>query len=170
MEILIPGLILVALMVYVSTRIKRVAADAYEEEQIETDVFAVTKPDGFIIIQSQDPAVIFAAYSKEYGIEDADRFRQVAAELTFHKGRATEEVRDRIKSDGSRITDERQLAGGSLSVETEQARGGINLENEYHLTQNGDDTFEFCITALSETKAANQKAIDSMLSSFEIKK
>jgi hypothetical protein len=35
MEILIPGLILVALMVYVSTRIKRAAARAFEPENVD---------------------------------------------------------------------------------------------------------------------------------------
>ena len=48
MEILIPGLILVGLMVWVSTRIKRNAAKAFEREEIETAEFSLTKPEGFL--------------------------------------------------------------------------------------------------------------------------
>jgi len=69
LAILIPGLILVALMVYASTRIKRVAAEAFEAETIETDEFAVEKPDGFLNILNRDPALALDAYSREFGVE-----------------------------------------------------------------------------------------------------
>jgi hypothetical protein len=169
MEILIPGLILVALMVYVSTRIKRTAADAYEQERVETDDFAVSKPEGFIIIVNDDPNVLFAAYSKEYGTEEADVFRQVAAEVRIHKDLPLEEVRDSILAAASKTIDERHLAGGPLIVETETTRDGITFDNESRLWGKGAATFEFRLTALSETRELNRKNIDEMLSSFEVK-
>ena len=48
MEILIIGSLIVALMVYASTKIKRSAAQAFEEETIETDEFYLVKPEGFL--------------------------------------------------------------------------------------------------------------------------
>src|SRR5687768_13991269 len=155
MEILIPGLLLVALMVYVSTRIKRTAADAYEAERIETDEFAITKPEGFIVIESDDPEVLFAAYSKEYGLEEADRFRQVSAELRLHKGKSVAEIRDHVVLGTSRIIHEQQLAGPSMMIEAESVRDGIRFDHEYRLSEEGGDAFELCVTALSETIADN---------------
>jgi len=169
MEILIPGLILVALMVYVSTRIKRTAADAYEKERVETADFAITKPEGFIIIVNNDPIVVFGAYSKEYGLEKADVFRQVVAEVRIYKDQAFEKVRDSILSAASKTIDERHLAGGSLIVETETIRDDVAFDNESRLWEKGATTFEFRVTALSETREANKKNIDELLSSFEVK-
>ena len=169
MEILILGGLLVALMVYVSTRIKRTAAGAFEEEKIETKEFSITKPAGFIIIESGDPDVPFAAYSKEYGMDEADLIRQVTAILKIHKGNTLEQVSLPIKQNASRIVDERHLAGGALVVETESGIDGITVETEHHLTQKGDDTYEFSVAALAETKEQNQREITVLISSFELK-
>ena len=169
MEILIPGLILVALMVYVSTRIKRTAADAYEKERVETADFAITKPEGFIIIASNDPNVVFGAYSKEYGLEKADVFRQIAAEVRIYRDRSLEKVRDSMLAAASKTIDERHLAGGSLIVEAETLRDGVVFNNESRLWEKGLATFEFRVTALSESRESNQKGIDELLSSFEVR-
>lgn len=70
MELLIPGLILVALMVYASTRIKRSAAAAFESETIETDEFIIKKPDGFLSVLGGDPKYAYEAYSRDFGTGD----------------------------------------------------------------------------------------------------
>lgn len=48
MEIWIIGGVIVALMVYVSTKVKQSAAAAYDRETIETKNYAFIKPEGFI--------------------------------------------------------------------------------------------------------------------------
>jgi hypothetical protein len=169
MEILIPGLILVALMVYVSTRIKRSAAGAYEEERIETDEFSITKPAGFIIIEDEVADVRFAAYSKDYGTDEADNIRQVTSQLRIHRGRSLEQISVSIREAASRIIDERHLAGLSSVIEAESEHNRSSIETEYHLTQKGADTFEFSVSALGDTKDANQKEITTLLSTFELK-
>lgn len=169
MELLIPGLILVALMVYVSTRIKRSAADAYQQERIDADEFSVTKPDGFIIIENEDAKVLFAAYSKDYGSEDADAVRQVSAKLKIHRGSSVERVVVPIKETAEHIIDERHLAGHSVVLETESLESGVPVETEYHFMQKGDDTYEFSVAALAETKEANLTEINTLLSTFELK-
>ncbi len=70
MEILIIGVIVVALMVWASTRIKRSAAEAFEEEAIDTDDFSLVKPEGFLSPVENDEYLAFYAYSKEFGEED----------------------------------------------------------------------------------------------------
>ena len=69
MEILIVGAIVVALMVYASTKIKRSAAAAFEEETIETDEYSFVKPEGFLNPVEPEGYLAFYAYSKEYGEE-----------------------------------------------------------------------------------------------------
>ena len=70
MEILIIGLIVVALMVYASTKIKNEAKRAYEREDFSAEHFKITKPDGFIIPIKEDSEFAFEAYSKDFSEED----------------------------------------------------------------------------------------------------
>jgi hypothetical protein len=168
MEILIPGLALVALMVYVSTRIKRSAAKAFDEEVVETDDFTITKPGGWFI--PADPAdLAFAAYSKEFGTGEAGSVRQIAAELRIHDGKTPKTVRDAIVADASKIVSEQHLAGGAMILETEKTEKGILFEVERRLVEKEGTVFEMAVTALSETKEAQQRNIDTLLSSFEVK-
>jgi len=167
MEILIPGLALVALMVYVSTRIKRSAAKAFDEEIVETDEFTVTKPEGFIM-PAGAKGVAFVAHSKEFGTDKADSIRQVSAELRIHT-RSLEEVRDSIVGEASKVVSEQHLVNRSIILETEKTDNGIVLEMEYRLIEKGSRVFEFVVAALSETKEEQQRSIDTLLTSFEVK-
>ena len=168
MEILIPGLILVALMVYISTRIKRSAANAYEKETVETAEFSITKPEGFIILDSSDPNVIFAAHSKDYGTGDADRFRRVSAELRRHEDRSIDEVKS-LARDNVELIGEQHLGGGTTVIETRRSIDGIEFEHEYWISQKDETIYELRITALAETKEDDLKNIDELLASFELK-
>lgn len=67
MEILIIGLLFVALMVYVSTKIKRSAARAYEREEIDTSEFSLVKPDNLMHPIREGSEFLFEAYSKDFG-------------------------------------------------------------------------------------------------------
>ena len=169
MEILILGGILVALMVYASTRIKRSAAGAYEAERVETDDYSITKPEGFIIIENEDAKVLFAAYSKDYGTDDADTVRQVSAQLKIHRGVSLERVSVPLKETAERVIDERHLAGPSMILEVGSLQAGVPVETEYRLIQKGDDTYEFSVAILPENREANDTAINNLLSSFELK-
>ena len=166
MELLIPGLILVALMVYVSTRIKKSAASAYDVETIETEEFSITKPEGFIIPTNGDGRFMFAAYSKEFGTGDADSIRQVSAELTIHKGKTLDAV---CNESTSKLVSQQRLAGDSMILETETIENGMVLETEKRLVEKKGDVFELSVTAIPETRTTQQRNIDTLLSSFEVK-
>ena len=169
MELLIPGLIIVALMVYVSTRIKKTAASAYEAETVDTTEFSIIKPDGFIIIESDGPSTIFAAYSKEYGTGDADAIRQVSAKLNVFHDRSIDEVRRSILESSDEFVDERHLADGTIDLETLKTSEEFTVEHGHQLTARNGKVYELHIAALAETKHDNQKKIDEMLASFELK-
>ena len=168
MEILIPGLALVALMVYVSTRIKRSAAKAFDEEVVETDEFTITKPEGFFMPTDAND-LAFAAYSKDFGTGEAGSVRQVTAELRTYEGKTLEAVRDATVAEASKIVSEQHLAGGSMILETEVSENGIVLEAERRLVEKEGKVFELAVTALSETKEAQQRNIDTLLASLDVK-
>ncbi len=169
MELLIPGLALVALMVYVSTRIKRRAAEAFAEERVETDEFAITKPEGFIIPANRDPSLAFAAYSKEFGFDEADETRQVSAELRTHFGDGLKAVLNTVTRDGRRIISEQRLVGKATILETEKVKEGVTLRSHHHLIDKNGTIFHLEVAALSATKSEQQKNIDTLLTSFEVK-
>lgn len=81
MEILIVGVVVVALMVYVSTKIKKSVAAAFERETIDNKEFKLTKPEGFISPINENSKYAFEADSKDFGKNDAGDFRQARASL-----------------------------------------------------------------------------------------
>lgn len=80
MEILIPGLILVALMVYASTKIKRRAAAAFDEELVENEAYVIRKPEGFLHVLGSE-AHEFEAYSREFSEGDDAKSSRATIEI-----------------------------------------------------------------------------------------
>src|SRR5688500_15102343 len=96
MELLIPGLILVALMVWASTKIKKTAADAFEEEFIETEAYSLRKPEGFLHVIGDEHHEL-TAYSREYGKGDNTGVRQATIELDILHDTSVENAIDGIQ-------------------------------------------------------------------------
>lgn len=87
MEIWIIGIPLVILMVFLSTRIKRLANQAYGEELIERDGFALIKPEGFIALENPEEGFQFQAESKGFGEGEAtESIREASASLAIRQG------------------------------------------------------------------------------------
>ena len=110
MEILIVGVILVALMVYVSTKIKRSAAQAFEREMIETDDFSLVKPEGFISPVNEDSAHLFEAYSKDFGEDDEVlNVRQANVELSARENADFQTACDAARRSFDNVRSEKML-------------------------------------------------------------
>jgi hypothetical protein len=144
MEIWIIGGAIVALMIYASTKIKKSAASAYERETIETEEFSIVKPEGFINPFESDFA--FEAYTKEFGAEKAEDFRQCRASLTIEN------------NSGNEGLTENEIIEKDVSIKV--YRKIIN--------QNGK-TFDLKISVLQENEADYKDRINEMLESFAIK-
>src|SRR6476620_3282039 len=97
MELVIPGLIIVALMAWASTKIKKRAADAFETESIETDRYSLRKPEGFLHVLG-DSEHEFYAYSREYGSGSGSKVRRATIEIDAFKSASVADVRNGIKS------------------------------------------------------------------------
>ena len=172
MELLIPGLILVALMVYASTRIKKTAAAAFEAETIETDDFIIQKPDGFLNKINRDEQFEFEAYSKEYGGTGAENFRQGTAYLKVYDGISIDQAVANLSNPGIEITGDISEVVNEIRyrvIEAKRTAKGVEFRAFYKIAEQNAKVYEFEITALAETTGEFMRKIETMLAGFEVK-
>lgn len=171
MELLIPGLILVALMVYASTRIKRAAARAYETEQIEEEYFSLTKPEGLLHrISGSDHA--FEAYSREFGPEPADDIRAATAIVDINDGldlsSAASVERGRMSFVRSEEYFELDRSHVAL-LEGELVRNGNTIDVKSKIIAKDGRTLVLRAEVLRELSADFARKTEDLLSSFVAK-
>ncbi len=145
MEIWIIGGIIVALMIYASTKIKRLAASAFEREEIDAGDFAIIKPEGFICpVETPYP---FEAHTKEFGeAEESEEMRRAWATIT---------VGDTAEPEGVNETDRDENG-----VPVREYRKVLNREGR---------SFELSVVVLADHVAEFETRINEMLGSFEVK-
>ena len=171
MELLIPGLILVALMVYASTRIKKSAARAFEPEMVDTAVYYFEKPEGFLTVLNGKPELDYEGYSREFGGDGAEDIRQGRVEIRRVKDSTFKELVSKI-SESARVTsktteiiNERKY----LIVEAERVEKGAGMVELYKLAETGKDVIELKITALDETNEDVARKITGIAASYYVK-
>jgi len=171
MEILIVGLIIVALMVYASTRIKRTAAAAFDAETIETGEFTIAKPDGFLHNLNGDPKFAFEAYSKELGIAATD-VRAGRVTLAVRPGASAEDlVREITASDGEIVDDISEVVGAHhyRVVETRRTEKTVECIVTYKLAERDGKAYRLEAIRLAETSEEFAGTMDAFVASFELK-
>ncbi len=172
MELLIPGLILVALMVYASTRIKKSAAAAFDAETIETEDFIINKPEGFLTVLNGDQRYAFESYSKEFGGEGAENFRKATACLRIIEASSIDRAVSDLKDpDDEILTDTAEVIGDHhyRLIELKRLVSGVEFRVFYKLAAKAEKVFEFQVTAISETTGEFMRNIESMIKDFEVK-
>jgi hypothetical protein len=167
MELLIPGLILVALMVYASTRIKRSAARAFEAEYIEGDGFELKKPEGFLHRLGENAEFEFEAYSKEFGGGVAADVRAATA-VVRKRNAGLRETENTEAGELSNSTNEKfELNGNQCSIiRGEAVRDGHVFDAAIKTFETGGRTFTLRIEVLKELSDAFALKIETMLDSF----
>ena len=147
MEIFIVGIIIVGLMVYVSTRIKKESKRAYERETFETEEFTITKPDEFIIPIDENSPYVFEARSRDFGTEEET--------YDFYQCRATVTAKEGIAE--------------FKTYEEQKTEKDVVFDTFHKIISNGNKIFHLEIFVLPEFKEKYQSGIDEMLNSFAIK-
>ncbi len=171
MELLIPGLLLVALMVYASTKIKRTVAEAFEHEHIETDDYVLEKPEGFLNVLNRDSSLELDIYSKESGVDDAASFKVARAELRIYAQRTIDYAANalaesvKIGSSVSEIVDGRKYR----VLEAESSEKGVEFRELYKLTEKHGRVFELKLQILENAGDELSRKADQMFTSFEVK-
>ena len=172
MELLIPGLLLVALMVWASTRIKKTAAAAFDAETIETNEFIIQKPDGFLYVINGDSKYAFEAYSKEYGASGAEEFRQGRVYLTIHDGETVDTIVSSFSKSGERnveVIGEVIGAKHYRVVETTRTEKEIDFRVMYKLAESGGKVYKLEAVRLAQTSKEFASKLEELVNSFELK-
>ena len=154
MEILIPGLILVALMVYASTRIKRNAAAAFEAETIESDEFVIQKPAEFLHNLNGDPRYVFEAYSRDFS-ESIQRLRVGTARITaIGDGVSLEAAASGITSKGSVVEDTAEILDERhyRVITADETDGDVLTRTKHKLGERDGSVFQL------EVRSARRRA------------
>ncbi len=174
MEILIIGGALVALMVYVSTRVKNSAASAYKREKVETEEFSIIKPEEFISPFDENSEYAFTALSRDFGTDEAEEFRQARADLRVYQNTDFEEMRrNAAASTGKILSDETSESAAEkiCLLLGEKTENEIQSEIFYKIVESKTQNkiYELKITVLSEFKKNYSAAVNELLSGFEVK-
>ncbi len=176
MEILIVGVLLVALMVFVSTKIKKNAASAFEKEIIDKEDFRLVKPEGFLSPVYEESEFAFEAYTKEFGKNDADEFRQAWANLVATSDSRFETAIENIKKTGVKILSEKFLENASEEqkiclIEGEKVEKGIAVKKFYKIIESPKrhKIYQLQISVLDAYQENYANRITEMLESFVVK-
>lgn len=176
MEILIFGIILVALMAFVSTKIKKSAARAFERETIETDEFKITKPEGFIHPVNDNSGFAFEAYTKDSGKNDAADFRLAHARLTVVSQGDFETIRAKVRESAGNILSEKVSEDQAKSqkkcfIESEEIENGVKIFSTRKIIESiqKQKIYELQIAVLENYRAEFLGRTNEMLESFVVK-
>ena len=166
MELLIPGLILVALMVWTSTKIKKRAADAFEAESVETETYSLQKPEGFLHVIGNEEHE-FAAYSKEYGKNDNTGIRQATIEIDIFRDTDASEVVSSI-GNSSATTNIKTESGNVIWLESEESANEIVIRGFYKIVATESGVYRLRFAVLPEYSDDYLEKIETTLDSFSV--
>jgi hypothetical protein len=170
MEILIVGIIVVALMAWGSTRIKRTAAAAFGAETIETDEFILKKPDGWLsIIEPREP-YMFEGYTRDFGPPPDENIRLGTAQIEVKKGNI-DEIAALIAKGGQIEDDIREVINDRRYRVLKLTRSvdDLNRLEWVKLGEADGRVYTLSVRILADTTADQAKHIEGMVDSFEIK-
>jgi hypothetical protein len=170
MEILIIGAIIVALMVYASTKIKRSAAEAFEEETIETEDFSLVKPEGFLNPVETEEYLAFYAFSKEFGEEGkAEKLRQSLIKLKILAGRSLTEITKDVKNSFDKVLAEEKPDENTFLLKGEKSEKDVETLFYHKVVAAGAQVFDLEIAVLSDYQEKYEAKAEKLLESFRVK-
>jgi hypothetical protein len=176
MEIFIVGVVIVALMVYVSTRIKKSAAQAYEPETIDAEDFTINKPAGFINPVNDDSTFAFEAYTKDFGTGEAKDFRQARARLRVLANSSFDAICKNAKQTGGKIksknfSENAPQGQRTFLLETESAENDVPVFSSWKIVESRDrrKIYELQVSVLEDHKIKFADEIAEMIESFAVK-
>ena len=168
MEIFIVGIIVVALMVYASTKMKKFTASAFERETIETEDFSLIKPEGFLHVIGDESEFAFYAYSKEFGkVETEEEMRQAEIFIQTFVGKTLAEVCNGIKTGAEKVISFSDAKNVRL-IETEETIKDVVVSEIYKIVED-EKIYQLKISVLKDFKDDYKEQIDEILRSFQVR-
>lgn len=176
MEIFIVGLVVVALMVFVSTKIKASAARAFEPEVVEKEEFIITKPRGFMTPVEANSGFAFEAYSREYGEKKTRNTRQAEAFLTVADGLDFAAECEKARKTTDNILSERILDGAAdgekiCLIEAEKSENAFPTIDFWKIVESKKlkKTYNLQVSVLKDYREIYIHEINEMANSFRLK-
>lgn len=176
MEIWFVGIIVVALMIYASTKIKKSAATAYEPEEIEAEDYRLTKPAGYLHPFKDDSTFAFEAYTKEFGDEESKNFRRSRATLKITSDSDFETVCKQAKKTADKITAKRFVEDTPAEqkifyLETAKSENGVEFSTMWKIVESRArrKIYQFQVSFLEEFREDWAESARALVASFEVK-
>lgn len=172
MEILIIGVIVVALMVYASTKIKKAAREAYEAETVATEEYSLKKCEGYLIpALDERSGSKLEILSKAYGTDKCGKMRQVALSLTIEKGVELAGVRKKLRAELDNIAADELIKDTqkiTLTMTGKSEQDGCPTRVFIKYFARSGNIYKFKAVALEENIDEHLENIESMLESIII--
>ena len=174
MEIFIVGLAVVALMVYASTKIKKSAAAAYQPETVETAEFRLYKPEGFIYPLNDDSGFAFVANSKEWGKNEASKFRQAKAVVRVIQNSDFKIVCENAKKSSGKVKSKQFVKSAPVGqkiflLEGETTEADVKIITFWEIIESRKKIYELKIAVLETYAEDFAERINAMTASFNVK-
>lgn len=167
---------LVGLMVFVSTRIKRAAAEAYEPETIDKTEFAIEKPQGFLYPLNAETEFPFEAYSSDYGERGTRNIWRARTRLRLSDGLNVRKIIDEARQSETGLSEKKleDLPDGQIGSILRSYKDEDEIEYRILRKIVGDktanQTWELRTTILSQYEDQYTDKACEMMASFELKK
>lgn len=172
LSILIPGLLLVAFMAWASTRIKRRASEAFEEETIENDLFTIKKPEGYLHVLNDDSGKAFRGYSRETATVNGKDIKQATIEIEVYRDYSLEDLVKTIKQKSESISEKNAyLDGGekAMSLTAVRIDGEGEFQDKFKLVTRGNDIIAARTSILTDNLEDHSGKLEAMLDHLYIK-
>lgn len=172
MEIFIVGLVVVALMVYASTKIKKSAAQAFEREEIETEDFSIIKSEGFLHPLHEKSPLAFEAYSKDLGKNDASKYNQAWVALRVVPDADFKTICGDVKASAEKIISKNYVENQRICLyETERTEKDVAILGFWKIVESRQrrKIYELKISVLQAYEAEYAFRAREMIESFDVK-
>lgn len=170
------GGIVVALMVYASTKIKRSAAEAFEPETIDEMDFSLNKPEGFLHPFREDSEFAFEAFTKSFGDGTAKNFRLSRATLRVNSSSTFDEVCRNAKKSGDKVLSKNFVGNAPENqkiflLETEKFEQDVKIHTLWKIVENRAQrkVYEFQVSVLEANREEFADRMNEMVETFRVK-
>lgn len=167
----------IAILLFISSKIRNAASAAFEPEQIERENFRIYKPEGFLNPVDYTEKTPFEAYTREVGERAAGRLRKSLVKLTVSDGLNFDSLRKEIKKDAQEFVstefDENSPEGQKIClIETKKENEDevvTVILNKIVESRQQKKTYNLEITVLEQAREEYEDRINRMFNSFEVK-
>lgn len=166
----------IAVLLFLSSRVRRSANTAFEPETIETEEFKINKPEGFLHPLNNEPEYPFEAYSREVGEKGAGRLQKSLVKISVKNGLVFKAARESAKKDADNIYSETILENAPQGqqiclLEGEKTENDVKrlVFHKIVESENQGKTYDLEVSILEANEAEYIGRASELINSFTVK-